>query len=191
MRLRPAQRLKFKKPFGLLIKDQDVTKERILQSVMSATKVISVGDATTRRLLEYGIVPNVAIVDGREQRHATIVPKYTAIEIRCKNPAGTITEGALRSIRTGLGKTHARLLVDGEEDLLVLPICSYAPLDSVVFYGQPFEGIVEVKITPEKKTEASRVMEELDNSKDRSGSDQRAKNHLASSVARKSLQSSS
>jgi len=43
------------------------------------------------------------------------------------------------------------LIIDGEEDLLVLPVVQYAPIGSVVYYGQPGEGLVKVVVTKEKK----------------------------------------
>ena len=61
------------------------------------------------------------------------------------------------------------MIVEGEEDLLTLPVVAYAPVGSVVYYGQPgiaysvpgkpyvgldAEGIVEVVVTEEKQQEA-------------------------------------
>jgi Uncharacterized protein conserved in archaea len=38
------------------------------------------------------------------------------------------------------------LKVNGEEDLLTLPFCSYAPINSVIFYGQPNAGMVIIEV---------------------------------------------
>ena len=40
-----------------------------------------------------------------------------------------------------------RITVNGEEDLLVLPVCIHAPDNAIVMYGQPNEGLVLVEIT--------------------------------------------
>lgn len=49
---------------------------------------------------------------------------------------------------------HDAILIDGEEDLLVLPAIIYAPLGARVYYGQPGEGLVEVVVTHRKKRQA-------------------------------------
>jgi len=51
--------------------------------------------------------------------------------------------------------------VDGEEDMLALPIFSIAPDCSVVLYGQPLEGIVIVKITPKTRKKAKDLMDRI------------------------------
>jgi uncharacterized protein (UPF0218 family) len=64
------------------------------------------------------------------------------------NPAGMITTSLIKA----LNKPKTSLIViDGEEDLAVIPAVLLNPLGTYVYYGQPDEGIVEVKITPEIK----------------------------------------
>jgi len=46
---------------------------------------------------------------------------------------------------------HTVLIVNGEEDLLVLPVLVEALLGSVLYYGQPNDGVVRVKISQKKK----------------------------------------
>ena len=53
--------------------------------------------------------------------------------------------------------------VDGEEDLLALPLFQFAPIGSVLLYGQPLEGLVVVKITRSKQEEAKALMETIMN----------------------------
>ena len=52
-----------------------------------------------------------------------------------------------------------RILVTGEEDLLVLPVCIHAPENSVVMYGQPNEGLVIVKINSEIRNKAQSLLD--------------------------------
>ena len=52
-----------------------------------------------------------------------------------------------------------RIMVNGEEDLLVLPVCVYAPENSVVMYGQPNQGLVIVKVTPEIRNKAQKLLD--------------------------------
>jgi uncharacterized protein (UPF0218 family) len=56
-----------------------------------------------------------------------------------------------------------RRLVEGEEDLLTLIAIMEAPNNSIIVYGQPYEGIVAVKVTQEKKTEISEILKAMKN----------------------------
>ena len=52
-----------------------------------------------------------------------------------------------------------RLTVNGEEDLLVLPVCIHAPENSVILYGQPNKGLVLVQITTEIRNKAQALLD--------------------------------
>ena len=68
------------------------------------------------------------------------------------NPQGTITKEAISAIKDALEKNeHTHIVIDGEEDLLTLIAVYYAPENSFVVYGQPYSGIVVVKVTQQKK----------------------------------------
>ena len=43
------------------------------------------------------------------------------------------------------------LIVDGEEDLAVIPFVLASPLGWTILYGQPNEGVVELVVTSETK----------------------------------------
>ncbi len=163
MPLSPEELKLFKKPFGLLIPDEQVTKARLLDVLKSASLVITVGDATTQRLAEFGIIPDLAVIDGKERRSRRQYPAlYPAAEVRCTNPAGSITRAAIDMLEKSLkGGKPVRVLVEGEEDLLALPIFVMAPEGSVVLYGQPLEGLVVVKIDEAKRKEAKDLMSRI------------------------------
>jgi uncharacterized protein (UPF0218 family) len=59
-------------------------------------------------------------------------------------------------------KPPIRISVNGEEDLLVLPVCVYAPENSVVLYGQPNEGLVIVKITPQIRNKTQTLLDSME-----------------------------
>ncbi|PJB96490.1 MAG: DUF359 domain-containing protein, partial [Nitrosopumilales archaeon CG_4_9_14_0_8_um_filter_34_10] len=44
-------------------------------------------------------------------------------------------------------------------DLLVIPVCIHAPENSIVLYGQPNEGLVVVKVTPEIRNKTQRLLD--------------------------------
>ncbi len=52
-------------------------------------------------------------------------------------------------------------MVDGEEDMLALPLFVMAPIGAFVLYGQPLEGLVLVRITAAKRKEAKDLMDRI------------------------------
>src|ERR687889_1531582 len=92
-----------KRPFGELILEKDISKQRILSMLEGAKKIDTVGDATTERLISFGITPDIAVIDGLEQRsrrdHSI---NYHAKEMLCTNPAGTISKEAVHVLEAAL-----------------------------------------------------------------------------------------
>src|SRR5579872_4940207 len=136
---------------GLLIKDSETSKENILKSIPKGAFLITVGDATTEKMIKFGLDPSLQIVDSLEKRNKREQPlgKVKTI-LRCSNPPAEITHESIESIKKALGRElPVRILIDGEEDLLVLPAVLHAPKNSVVMYGQPNEGLVIVVVDKE------------------------------------------
>ncbi len=139
-----------------------MTKEKISAITANAKKIITVGDATTERLLGFGITPDLAIVDGKERRLVRNYPRHDAKEERCTNPAGTISLAAVELLKKSLSeKAPVVVVVDGEEDLLALPVFAMAPEGAMVLYGQPLEGMVAVMMTPAKRKQAKDLMDRI------------------------------
>ena len=163
MPITPQDSRLLKQPFGPLVPDKEVTKQKVESRLIGAGKVVAVGDATTERLVSLGIVPDVAIIDGMERRSKRSYPTdYPAKELRCRNPAGTISKDAVKVLQDALkAAPPVRVLVEGEEDLLALPAFALAPEGSAVLYGQPLEGLVVVKITPAKQKQAKDLMDRI------------------------------
>lgn len=159
----PADQKALKSPFGLLVPDEQITRQKISSLLKDAKKVIAVGDATTERLIGSGIIPDVAVIDGKERRHARDLPvSYNAKEMRCKNPAGVISKEAIELLKGAIAERKpVRVLVEGEEDMLALPLFVLAPLGAVVLYGQPLEGLVVVKMTEAKRSQAKDLMDRI------------------------------
>ena len=65
-----------KEPLGELILNDDITK-KIRDYVRDARVLATVGDATTSKLLSYGIVPDLFIVDGKERREKSDTSKIS------------------------------------------------------------------------------------------------------------------
>ncbi len=162
MRLPKNLRDSLKKPLGTLIKESDTTKENILKNIPQGSFVITVGDATTEKLIKHGIIPSLQIVDGLEKRSQRELPSSDIkTSFSCHNPAAQITQESIDVIKKALQVSPARITVIGEEDLLVLPVCVYAPENSVVLYGQPNEGLVLVRINSEIRNKAQLIMNSM------------------------------
>jgi hypothetical protein len=92
------------------------------------------------------------------------IPLAAKKAIYVKNPPGTITEEALKAIQEALkSNSRVKMVVDGEEDLLALIAVLYAPENSFVVYGQPYEGVVVVKATRNKKAEVAEILKAMEN----------------------------
>ncbi|MGI0008145.1 MAG: GTP-dependent dephospho-CoA kinase family protein [Nitrosopumilaceae archaeon] len=162
MRLPENLRESLKKPLGILIKEFDTSKENILKNIPQGSFVITVGDATTEKLIKYGIIPSLQIVDGLEKRSKRELPSADIkTTLSCHNPAAQITQESIDVIKKALQAPPARIKVIGEEDLLVLPVCVYAPENSVVLYGQPNEGLVIVRINLEIRNKVQSIMNSM------------------------------
>jgi len=149
-------------PLGDLIKEENVNKENILTKFGSEPIVITVGDRTTENMINLDIMPQIQIVDGLEKRNQRLVPVDDTIntKLSCKNPPGEITEESMQVIQKAFScEPPVRIIVDGEEDLLVIPACIFAPENSVVMYGQPNEGLVIVTITPEIRAKVQKILD--------------------------------
>jgi hypothetical protein len=162
----PELRVKLKEPIGELIKgsfSETMAKMKELKEKEKPPKIISVGDTVTKNLHDYGVGVDLAVIDYQCMRKKFQPVIYTAATVTVKNPQGTITQEAIEAIKEALkSQKHIHIIVDGEEDLLTLAAVLYAPENAVVIYGQPYEGIVVVKVTPEKRAEASEFLKAME-----------------------------
>lgn len=166
-RLTSLQRRELKSPLGLLIEGSfDETIEKLMKIIEKEkpSMIISVGDAVSESLIKKDIFPNVFIVDNKVMRKpvSPILIK-TGETVYVNNPPGTLTEEALKEIQEALkeNKQRIRIVVDGEEDLLTLPVVLYAPENSLVVYGQPRRGMVAIKVTRKEKEKVRQVIKAM------------------------------
>jgi hypothetical protein len=146
-------RPKLAKPLGKLFDASEIASGSFAKEVDASSVVVTVGDRVTETLGRIGRVPDVQIVDAKENRVKRRPPDVPhSKSIRARNPPGTITEEAIEAIRKAFScKKPSRVLVEGEEDLLVIPAVILAPASAIVLYGQPGVGIVAVRATSAAK----------------------------------------
>ena len=164
MQLPDDLRDQLKNPLGNLISDNNPNKENIIKKISAESVIITVGDRTTENMLQLGLKPQIQIIDGLEKRSECAVPVDDTIntKLSCKNPSGEITEESIQVIQKAFSsEPPVRIIVDGEEDLLVIPVCIFAPENSVVMYGQPNEGLVIVTITPEIRAKVQKILDAM------------------------------
>jgi hypothetical protein len=148
-------------PLGDLINDIDVNNKNIQTKINPKSIIITVGDKTTENIISLGIRPQIQIIDGLEKRNQHSIPLDDKINtvLTCKNPPGEITQESIQTIQKAFSSDPPiRIIVDGEEDLLVIPVCIAAPENSVVMYGQPNEGLVIVHVTPEIREKVQKIL---------------------------------
>ncbi len=138
-------------PLGELLPENQANKSNIKKFLSENSYIISVGDRTTEKMIDFDLIPSLQIIDGQEKREKREPPKLEhAIELTVDNPAAEITSESISIIKNAFTlQSPVRIFVNGEEDLLVLPVCVHAPENAVVLYGQPNQGLVIVRITPE------------------------------------------
>ena len=163
MKLPDSLRDQLKIPLGILLPESHADKTNIQKHLLENSYVITVGDRTTEKMIEFGLIPSLQIIDSKEKRVKREPPKLAnATELTVNNPATEITPQSIDIIKKAFTmQPPVRLLVDGEEDLLVIPVCIYAPENSIVLYGQPNEGLVIVKITPEIRSKTQTLLESM------------------------------
>jgi hypothetical protein len=145
----------FKEPFGDLHRNINEILPLLADQI-----IYSVGDVVTHNLQNAGITPDVAIIDGFTMRSpCSTQPSPKGSCIRVKNPAGTLTEDLIHAVNNAIASPPVTIVVEGEEDLAVIPVVMAAPLGAIVLYGQPHKGVVLRRVTPEAKLVARQFLE--------------------------------
>lgn len=152
-----------KNPIGNLIKNNNINND-ILNKIFGVKSLkVAVGDATTEKLLSLNITPDIEVVDGLEMRRKRNLPiSNYKTKINVNNPPGCLTSESIRAVSDALiSKMPVRILVDGEEDLFVLPILALYPFGTVVVYGQPFNGLVINYINNDNRKNAISILNKM------------------------------
>lgn len=151
LRLPDEYRDRFKKPIGRLFPELVDAL-----SLLEGKTIYTVGDVVTHNLLAAGWSPEIAVIDGYTMRVPyEKTPLCAHRRVLVKNPAGTLTEDLVGALGDAVEHPPVLIIVDGEEDLAVIPLIRLAPVGSAILYGQPGEGAVVCIVTEELKTLAN------------------------------------
>jgi uncharacterized protein (UPF0218 family) len=155
LKLPEEHRRLFKEPFGTLYR----TIDEVLP-LIEGKDIFSVGDVVTHNLHKKGIKPTVAVVDGFTMRTpCTRMPLVHGECIQVKNPAGTITDDLICALERAVRNPPSTIIVDGEEDLAVIPLVLTAQDGAVVLYGQPHKGVVLRIVDSEARKTAQKLLD--------------------------------
>ncbi len=137
-----------RKPIGKIFKSIDDAL-----SIAKNKKIICVGDIVFLSLISRNVYPKVSIIDLKTRRNKMISLSNDVLKnfkiFRARNPPSTVTKDLYEKIREALKYERSIVIVDGEEDLAVIPCLMLCDESYVIFYGQPDEGVVVVEINEE------------------------------------------
>ncbi|MGZ5501997.1 MAG: GTP-dependent dephospho-CoA kinase family protein [Halobacteriota archaeon] len=159
-------RAELQQPFGDLCSNANCAEK-----LRAYSKIVTVGDITTYNVVQAGIVPDVSIIDGITMREKVPDDICSAISTdprviyKVDNPPGSISRQLCNAVSSSMERVarseRVRIVVNGEEDLAVIPAVVEAPLGAAVVYGQPNKGMVIIAITRERKEKARQLMHEI------------------------------
>ena len=156
-KLKPSMRKEFSKPLGKLFKgDPDVSFPQAIKwmnnqfsdlfnssNIEKTPTVIGVGDVVSKSIIQNKFLRPLVkylFIDGQSQRgrNQFMVPNLeNSLKKTFYNPAGFINEEIFEFIQETINDDNQYLVViDGEEDLLVIPAILESN-NSFIFYGQP------------------------------------------------------
>ncbi|MDP2585802.1 MAG: pantetheine-phosphate adenylyltransferase [Candidatus Levybacteria bacterium] len=158
-------RQKLKEPFG------ELCQKIALENGSSSPYLITVGDVTSKIFNEKSLDQNLSVIDfkvAREKKFVNIKELgFVGDEVifNADNPAGLITSSLflkLIEIFKLRIKKKEILQINGEDDLVVLPLILTVPLNTLIYYGQPplcqgFEGqpgLVKILVSEDAKEQA-------------------------------------
>ena len=161
-RVPEGKRHLFKEPFGVLISESEL-RER------NANKTITVGDVVSLTVWRMGIIPDLAIYDGRTERRdmtefATLVEEQGLEKEVVVNPAGTVTRALCDAVRNAFAGGPGLIRVEGEEDLALMPVILEAPEGADVVYGWPGKGMMVLVVDQAIKQRTQQLWKEMEES---------------------------
>ena len=159
----------FKTPMGELFEGPEDAPEVALSAMLDALPenhgtLVAVGDVTVKGLMDMGVLPDIAFIDGQTKREALASSLLVRGEAYAQqrsvvNPPGQLTPELLEVVRWSLEQDDSVLVeVEGEEDLAPMFVLATAPLGTIVVYGQPRQGVVMRILDMEAKHRARNLL---------------------------------
>lgn len=140
-------RQELSRPYGILF----LSLDPLVDYLSNFSRVISVGDVVTESLLSRNIIPYMSIIDGKTKRTISKSLNFATYKriISIINEPALIRMSTMKLLKNLLehnDNEKTLVIVDGEEDLLVIPIVLYGKEGDIVIYGQPNAGVVALEV---------------------------------------------
>ena len=153
-------RAKLQEPWGQIFSE--------IPNNLDGAKTIVTGDATAQKFNQQNIKQFLSIVDFQIQRK-TEFNNLSELGFaneeaqKINNPHGQISAELFRAVQSAFNSQNRTvILIEGEDDLAVLPVLLAAPLGFSIFYGQPNVGLVQLPVTEENKEKAYQLVQHFD-----------------------------
>lgn len=160
------------RPFGRLYSGNNVEITDI-EELQDYSILICVGDVVSYCALNSGLNPHIILVDKKTKREINeevadkidrLSQGYEVVDVR--NPTGYVSADLAQKIESSISRVSSgekiKMVVEGEEDLAVIPLVCILPENSLIIYGQPGEGIVALKVTPDKKILIHHILRKME-----------------------------
>ncbi len=144
---------------------------KVLETVpkkLDGKKAVVVGDYTALEFNKNNLRQFLSVIDfliNREKKFNNLLQLGFKDKkfVRVRSDPGIISKNLFKEIENAFKNPTKRkiIVVDGEEDLAVLPVILLAPLEFSIFYGQPKKGMVEVLVTEEVKEKAYKLLDKF------------------------------
>ena len=163
-----GQKESLQSPIGTLYSEVDLQKK--YQTMPEALHpIVVVGDSSVEFFITFHLPYHVGVYDRKRQRREVVNQTIDGLLVSSEfvNPAGqiqkTLSRGVIDMVKRGKFQIDRPeyVLIHGEEDLAVLPFILLLPLESLIYYGQPGKGLVEVKVTEERKKFVASVLKNV------------------------------
>ena len=119
----------------------------------SAEGVFVVGDATLEYCIQRNVPYQLGVYDKKRNRVAadSFVINVLKPDVTVKSMPGTVSLELTKALQLALLKKLKHVFVEGEEDTATIALVLLLPLQSLIYYGQPNKGMVEMRVTEELK----------------------------------------
>jgi GTP-dependent dephospho-CoA kinase len=180
-KITPSARKLLAKPMGTLYPgtiSENIPKiQDWVKNQPNKPHFVCVGDVVTQGFLNDKILSSylkMCIVDEKTKRgdfqlSTNIIEYYIT---RILNPPGFLRSSAMLEIQSQLqSKQKTLVIVEGEEDLLVIPIIAFSPENTFVIYGQPPitdleenipAGLVMIPVNSDTKSQVKKLFDHFE-----------------------------
>ncbi len=136
----------------------------IKEPTLASNRICIVGDSALENFLSHHWEYDLAIFDKRTKRGNFTSPyiEKLTVDQTTSNQPGEISAELTALLKSWKPGAFKNLLIDGEEDLATVALALTLPLESVIYYGQPKQGLVELVVTEKVKNKFYQALVQIE-----------------------------